>query len=320
MKHNLKVTLMLVGFFVLAQLIGLCLINISIKGLVVTDGVTSVLHSETSLGPRPEMSGLGAFAYVVIGVAVGTILVLIIIKLHKLNLWKAWFLLAVFIAISLALGVFLQSYLAFIIALGLALFKIFKPNIIIHNLTEVLMYAGIGVFLAPMLNVFWVSMLLIAISIYDFIAVFKSKHMVKMAEFQTESKVFAGLFIPYTTKKSPAGVKSKIIASASPNPPKNFQASGTSSKQFVERKNAVLGGGDIAFPLIFTGVVMDDLVLHGLSKLAALQLSLIITVTSTIALAALFIMAKKDKFYPAMPFISAGCFIGYGIVWLIGII
>ena len=58
---------------------------------------------------------------------------------------------------------------------------------------------------------FAVFVLLILISVYDFIAVFKIKHMITLAKFQTKSKVFAGLFVPYrrekakekTTEKSP---------------------------------------------------------------------------------------------------------------------
>src|SRR4030042_5906356 len=161
------------------------------------------------------MSGIGTFAYIAIGLVIGALLILLIIRMKKVNLWKAWFFVAVFLAISLALGVFLQTYIALIIALVLAILKIKKPNVFIHNLTEVLMYAGIAVFLVPILgdpakislgvipeNVLWAAILLIAISIYDFIAVFKSKHMVKMAKFQTQSKVFAGLFVPYTDRKS----------------------------------------------------------------------------------------------------------------------
>jgi presenilin-like A22 family membrane protease len=318
MKHTLKITLVLIAFFLLAQLVGLGLISKSITGIGVKDGVASVEHTETILGERPQMSGGGAFLYVVIGVAIGTALVLLLIKFKQVNFWKAWFFLAVFIAISLSLGVLIQAYLAMILAVLLAIFKIYRPNIVVHNLTEVLMYSGIALFLAPMLTVFWASMLLIAIAVYDFIAVFKSKHMVKMAEFQSESKVFAGLFIPYSLKKAhgrqPVARSESSGDSKTLSLPKDF----SSSKVVVEEtKNAVLGGGDIAFPLIFTGVVMDDLVLQGLSKAAAFSQSLIITLFVTIALAGLFFFAKKDKFYPAMPVISAGCFIGYGVLLLI---
>jgi presenilin-like A22 family membrane protease len=315
MKHDLSITIALVIFFVLAQIVGLVLINANINEVKTEGNVTTVVHADTSLGPRPEMTGLGTFAYIAIGLIIGTLLVLLIIKMKKVNLWKAWFFLAVFLAISLALGVFLKSYYAFLIALALAFIKILKPNMVIHNITEVLMYAGIAVFLVPMLNVLWAAILLLAISAYDVYAVFKSKHMVKMAKFQAKSKVFAGLFIPYTPKEQETSKASATAASNKLDLPKsiNFEV----KKEKVEKRNAVLGGGDIAFPLLFTGAVMESLVVKGLARVVALQQSLIVTITTTIALALLFIFAKKDKFYPAMPIVSAGCFIGYVIVLLL---
>ena len=312
MKHDLKITLILVLFFILAQLIGIALVNIDISEVKVVEGVRTVVHQETSLGPRPEVTGMGAFAYVAIGLLIGTLLVLLIIRMRKINLWKAWFFVAVFIAISLALGVILNNYIALIIALVLAILKVTKPNIFVHNLTELLMYAGIAVFLVPLLNILWAAILLIIISLYDIYAVVKSKHMIRMAKFQAKSKVFAGLFIPYTPKKQVISAEvGKVIESA-----KSLKTTKASKKR-IEKKNAILGGGDIAFPLIFTGVVMESLVVQGLTKISALYQSLIITLTTTIALALLFFFAKKDKFYPAMPFITAGCFLGYIIVLLL---
>ena len=45
--------------------------------------------------------------------------------------------------------------------------------------------------------------------------------------------------------------------------------------------------------------------------------ALLIPLSAAIGLAALFAISKKGKFYPAMPFVSAGCFVGYGIAALI---
>ena len=45
--------------------------------------------------------------------------------------------------------------------------------------------------------------------------------------------------------------------------------------------------------------------------------SMIIVATTTLALALLFMAAKKDRFYPAMPFISAGCLVGWAVTLLI---
>lgn len=322
MKHNIPVTAALIIFFLLAQIIGLVLVNADIGKIEVVNGTRVVIHQDTSLGPRPELSGMGTFAYIAIGLIIGTLLILLIIRMKKVNLWKTWFFLAVFFAISLSLGVFLNFYLAFVLAFILALIKIMKPNIIIHNITEVLMYAGIAVFLVPLLNVLWAFILLIAISIYDIYAVFKSKHMVTMAKFQAKSQVFAGLFIPYTAKVEAAekqvSISQKPTKQAKKQPalPKDFKEFEAKPGQ-TEKKNAVLGGGDVAFPLLFTGAVMESLMIKGLTQAQALSQSVIITITTTIAIALLFVFAKKDKFYPAMPVVTAGCLIGYGIILLL---
>lgn len=311
MKHTILITVLLLSFFVLAQLVGLGLINIDSNITKDENGTIIVSHDDTSLGARPETEGFGSFLYLIIGIAIGTVLVLILAKFQKFNIWKAWFFLAVWMAITIALGVviqekvFFQYDIAIFISLLLAVWKIFKPNIVIHNITEVLVYSGIAVLLVPIFNVLWAIILLLAISVYDMYAVWKSKHMIKMAKFQTESNVFAGLMIPYKMKNMTKTVKSSFKSSKVPLPSK------------AQPKNAILGGGDIVFPLILTGAVMEGLLREGLTKSQAFMQSSIMIVTTTIALALLFFFAKKDKFYPAMPFVTAGCLIGWAIVLLI---
>ena len=82
MKHNWTVTLMLIAFFVLAQVIGLWLINKeSTIGVDPKTNQTAVLFSDTAVGARPETTGSGSLIYILIAVAVGTGLVLLIVKL-----------------------------------------------------------------------------------------------------------------------------------------------------------------------------------------------------------------------------------------------
>jgi ABC-type transport system involved in cytochrome c biogenesis permease subunit len=85
-------------------------------------------------------------------------------------------------------------------------------------------------------------------------------------------------------------------------------------------KNAILGGGDIAFPLIFSSAVLEYLIIkEGLSKIMAFSQSLIITVFVAISLTLLFTKSEKGKFYPAMPFLSMGCFVGLGVILIINV-
>jgi len=195
---------------------------------------------------------------------------------------------------------FMDSSIAFVLSLILAGYKIFRPNVIIHNLTEMFVYGGLAAIFVPIMNLFAVVALLILISIYDFIAVFKIKHMVTLAKFQTNAKVFAGLFIPYKRREGKERIKKGIHV-----------------KKVV--KTAILGGGDIGFPLLFAGVVMKDIMLNNSVVMGFLK-TLIIPVFVSIALILLFIKGKKDKFYPAMPFLSLGCFLGYFVLWLINLL
>jgi presenilin-like A22 family membrane protease len=306
MKHPPKVTVLLVALFVVAQLVGLWLINESIIEVEIVDGQATLAHTSTAIGDRPDFVGWQSFLYLVFGVALGTALLLLLIRFRKVRLWKAWFLLAVFLAQAVAFGVVLPHIAALLLALALSLLKVYKPNPWVHNITEIFMYAGIAVLLVPILDVFWSLVLLLIISLYDAWAVWRSRHMVKMAEFQKDSNVFAGLFVPKSgkmPKKAKTGKAAKKQLRDLPEPP--GQAS-----------HAILGGGDIAFPLLFTGAVMEGLILAGIPKLTAYMQSLFITLGATIALAILFVIAKKDRYYPAMPFLTAGCLLGWLALWI----
>jgi presenilin-like A22 family membrane protease len=298
MKHTLFVTLLLVGVFLAAQIIGLLVTNqyIDHQKTLETGSVTFTRLPYKI--ERPPIEQSSSFLYIITAILVATVLIFLLMKFRKAVLWKVWFFLAVVVCLTVSLAGFMNQGLALLISIGLAVFKIFRPNTVVHNITEVFIYGGLAAIFVPIMNLFAAFMLLILISIYDIIAVWKSGHMIKLAKFQTEAKVFAGLFIPY----------------------KRPQAAAASSGEDVDvRKrsvrNAVLGGGDIGFPLLFAGVVMKGLMLQNTALIGFLK-TLIIPFLAAAALLVLLVKAKQDKFYPAMPFISIGCFVGYALVLL----
>ncbi len=260
MKHNLKVTSILIGLFIIAQLIGLYVIN-SYMG--------NDLPYEIQ---KPEFQEETSYLPISLIIIFTTIIALIMMYFRTVRLWKFWFFLSLSFCLMIAFAAFVNEYLALGLAVVFALIKIFKSNVYVHNFLEMFIYGGLAAFFVPVLSLFSIFILLIIISIYDIIAVWKTKHMIKLAKFQSKVGLFAGLFIPYGKNK------------------------------------AILGGGDIGFPLLFAGTVL---------KYNGLIPSLVIVGAVTIALSILLIFAKKDKFYPAMPFLSAGAFVGYGISLLI---
>lgn len=318
MKHSITVTTILLLFFLLSQILGLSLISLSSQQEIVNyqgENYIQVAYEDTALGERPTFSeGYGPLIYLLIGVAFGTLLIFGLMKLKMGGkLWKAWYFLAITMAMTVAFGVFLAPFTALLLALFLAYLKIHKPTFWLHNITELFMYAGLAVILAPLFTVMWATILLVLISFYDMYAVWKSKHMIQLAKFTIKNKLFAGLLVEYTQSNK----KTKLVTTHK-KPHKKIDVKHLPKpKKRQTQKQALLGGGDVVFPLLFSGAVFTQLLLQGYPHTVAFFSALTISVTTMIALYLLFILGKKDRFYPAMPFVSIGCFTGYFIIQLL---
>jgi presenilin-like A22 family membrane protease len=301
MKHNIKVTLILVAIFFISQLLGLFIVSKYVAQKTInpeTGLVENVTYKNLPLEmQRPEVEESSSYLYILGAVLIGTVLVLLLVKFRGFKLWKTWFFISVALCLTIAFSAFVNQYIAIALGIIFAILKIYKPNVILHNFTEVFIYGGLAAIFVPIMNLFAVVVLLLLISVYDMIAVWQSKHMVTMAKFQTESKVFAGLSIPYTLKTTPK-TEGKTVTTKKT----------TTRKDKEETKSAILGGGDIGFPLLFAGVVM---------KTIPFTKVIIIPAVTAVALFLLLYYAEKDKFYPAMPFLTAGCLVGYGLMLLL---
>ena len=313
MKHSVPVVLVIIVLFLLAQFIGLFIVN-SYYDPESTEATGVPTYEPLPAGvERPSGGPVLALVTIAVAVIIGTMILLLIIKFKKTKLWKGWYFVAVTLSLGFAWANFVEgavNYLTVGLSLGVALsglisagilwvgaavsasLKIFRPNFIIHNLTELFIYGGMAAIFVPVLNVFSAAILLLLLSAYDVFAVRGSKHMITLAKFQQSSKIFAGLSIP----KSVGNIMKPIEGSKSD--------SGSKDTSGV----AILGGGDIGFPLLFAGTVMVD---QGFAQ------AFLVPVFAAIGLSALFALSKQGKFYPAMPFVSAGCFVGYGVALLI---
>jgi len=267
-------------------------------------GEITVKHQDTIVGKPPELKEEDksySFLPIFISIILGTAFLFVLIKFKLKAIWKGWFLFAIITSLAVAFNVYVNEIAALILAIILGIWRWKKPNLIVHNFTEVFIYTGITILILPWLNLFSAFMLLILISFYDMYAVWKSEHMVKLAKFQMQNKMFAGLSINYFKDKEDP----KIELNKSPG------IKDEEVKEIKHKKaNAILGGGDITFPLIFTAAIMEYLIKAGMPKLNALMHVYIITLFAGIALSLLFFFSKKGRFYPAMPFLSMGCFIG----------
>lgn len=294
MKHTFSITAVLLIAFLLAQFLGIAVLHNYIDADKSQEsGQTE--FKELPIGERPPMDEQTSYLPMIIIVLIGTVIMLALIKYNLQWVWKTWFLIAIFMTLFVAFNALIAPKIALFLALLLAIWRIFKPNFWVQNLTELFVYGGLAAIFVPVFNLWSISILLVLISIYDAYAVWKSKHMITLAQSQAKSKVFAGLLIPY-------GMKRKETSETS--------VAAKTAQKISGARTAILGGGDIGFPLLFAGTVLKEL---------GLWQSLVIPFFALAGLAVLLFIAKEKKFYPAMPFISAGCFLGLLVVWIIGL-
>jgi presenilin-like A22 family membrane protease len=195
-----------------------------------------------------------------------TIVILTLIKLGKMMVWKIMYFLGVSAAVMISLNVFVGSY-ALPMAFLVSWLKLREDDDFWHNLSEILLYGGAVAVISPMFNPATSLILLAIIAFYDIYSVNYSKHMVKMAKAQTRTGVFPGLVINKGGKDQ-----------------------------------SVLGGGDIAFPLLFASAFI---------KTPLISLAVVLS-----AFAGLFFLltnSQKGKYYPAMPVLTVSSVTGYVI-------
>ena len=296
MKNPLKLTVILLAMFIVTQLIGLYVVNYY--------SPVDVVLPLSLEPPQPETRAeyAGVLSYIIFAFIIAVLLIFLFTRLKFRLLLKLWFLVVVVLALSVSLMAILPIktvFLSLAIAIPLALIKLYGRNFFVHNLTELFIYPGIAAIFVPILNIWTVIIFLILIALYDVWAVWHSGIMQKMVKYQIkEMGVMTGFFVPYVSKK----VKQQI---------KKWKQ--TLSKKQMEKKKikigvAILGGGDVVFPIIAAGVMLKTL---------GLGAALLVTLGATLGLAYIFFMSKKRRYYPAMLFITPGILLGMLVGYLV---
>ena len=231
-----------------------------------------------------------SFPQFILNFLLATLFIFLILRFIKFEkekgtIFKILFILAVSFGGLLFLETWLPEPLSLIFVFVLIFWWLKKPSVLIQDLLIILGIAGTGSILGLSLNPLMVILLLVIFSIYDFIAVYKTKHMVRMAKAMLESRAILALVIP----------------------PNIFGFRESLEKIQPGGKFLILGGGDIAFPLIFSVSLIPSGIFN----------SLIVALFSLIGLFAsfwFFTKQKERKPIPALPPIALFSIIGYLIV------
>jgi presenilin-like A22 family membrane protease len=203
----------------------------------------------------------------------------------------------IFIGSQIVFGAFLPLLWSIAAAAAIAGLRLAWPNVLTHNLAMFLTIAGVSAQLGLILPVAAVVIILIALSFYDYWAVFKSKYMITW--FKGMLKVGAPFAIVVPEK--PQAIMMGI-----------HRISKQKLKE-KDRKVIMLGTGDIAFPTVFA-----------VSAFAAYQSGFAVFAIVAGTVVGIFVnhylLTQKFRAIPALPAIAAFSIIGFAIAYLLALV
>ena len=301
LDEPMKSILFIVTLFLAIQLLGIYI------GTVYIDAIRSDMAAAPEIIPGvssndPQIS-LFLFAYVI---AV-TVVMLIIIKLRRrfvfgleafvvfVSSWTTFLFLLPFalqdywlIIISPLIAAFGQFGdvaifllgLNSLLALALTAWKVLRPSIFSQNVAALFTGSGVGALMGISLGI--APSIMVILSVYDFVSVFITKHMITMAKAMTERPMAFTIAAPHEFKKATyvplKGVKKKVHV---------FQ----------------LGMGDVIIPLMFSVSVLNSFtMLHSLMTMLGSLIALIVLSA---------FITRKPMALPALPFVCSGALAGY---------
>lgn len=202
---------------------------------------------------RPQISWPRFLVYFVFG----TILILIFLRLsqrHTRFFFELIFALAVFSGSQIIFGLLMPDFWAMFCAALLVIIRFLHPSVLTQNLVMILAIAGIGAVIGLSLTTISVIIVLMVLSVYDFIAVYKTKHMVKMAKQMMQQRVLLAYIIPQTI----TGFKGDL---------KDVKIGG---------RLFILGSGDVVMPLVAVAAMSRFSLAHALVVLLFAFLGLLL--------------------------------------------
>jgi presenilin-like A22 family membrane protease len=250
---------------------------------------SQIATPEYSIGPI-----LGYFfgAVIVIG------LILFLIPVSKLKL-----ILRILFGIFYAWGFFIVLVLiipyqaAIGIGVAFGLLWLFRPYIWLQNILLLVTLVSVGVVFGALISPWTVVWVLVAISIYDILAVTLG-YMMWMAKKLSETDTLPAFIIPKKFREWSLNLKGSTVQ-------KIFE------EESAERDFSLLGGGDIGFPLVF---VVSVFFAYGMSS------AMIIAGASFAGLIFAYILQiflLKGKPLPALPPICSLAIIAFLVIYFV---
>ncbi len=198
--------------------------------------------------------------------------------------FRLFLLLVVFSGTQVILGAFVSSPWNLVLAIVFTLIFERGRNVLFHDLGIILGIGGVAATFGLSISVEFGLILLVALSFYDIIAVYVTKHMVTMARSMVESGAVFGFLIPFEFR--------------------GFFHGREEAKAGIGENFMILGSGDIALPLVFAASLVRVSLVSAIITAVFSLLGLFLTHI-------LFLNQEKRKAMAALPPIATLTIIGY---------
>lgn len=246
--------------FLVTQLLGIYVANVFMQ-----EGIKTTIINED---PNDIWNAIGLISYILIFTGV----FLLLMKFSKtgkiLSLMEK---IVVFSTTSIFVYTIFPDVSFLFAILFLAMRILLPENIMLRNISAVISASVVGSLIGVSLNIFPVILFVAALSIYDIIAVFFTKHMIAMAETLKEKNLALAFSIP------------------------------------TKEHNYIVGTGDLVIPLVFVVSSMSSFFAETSNRIMANYLGILILAMSLIGLFATLWITKEKKI--AMPALPLQCFL-----------
>jgi presenilin-like A22 family membrane protease len=202
--------------------------------------------------------------------------------------FKVFLTLVMFAGVQAIMGIWLAPSMSALAAVFLLILFWFFNNVFLQDFLMLMTFAGVGAVLGLSLAPETVVLILVLFSFYDIIAVYATKHMVKLAETMIQSRAIFGFVVPGSFKGF-----GEHMAQVAPG------------EQFM-----ILGSGDVILPLLLSA----SLVRVSVGQAA------VVAAFSVLGLFLMHLMFANQKIrrpMAALPPLAAAAILGYLAVLLI---
>jgi presenilin-like A22 family membrane protease len=239
-----------------------------------------------------------------------TFAVLYIIKKHRENLVRIIFLGAVAYTIFFVLFIMLASIVAGVIAtiasIGvtaiITYYLVKKPEWYVIDASGVLMAIGVTAIFGVSLSILPVMILLIVLAAYDAISVYRTKHMIALADSVTQMRLPILLVIP--KKRGYSYIRQKSLKQQ--------------LDEGEEREAMFMGLGDLIIPGVLVISAFNFLPSDSIGVLTGnLVVALGTLVGAMVGFAMLMRFVLKGKPQAGLPLLNGGAIVGYALSYVL---